>query len=70
MLFPISYYLYTSFMEGGLIIFLITLAAYIPLSGVLLYVWWKYGKTEPGVSIARAVFLAGSFGLIFYMTTL
>lgn len=57
-------------MEGSLIIFLLTLVVYIPLSAVLLYVWWKYGKEEAGVSIARAVFLAGSFALIFYMITI
>ena len=58
---------YTVPMEGSLIIFLLTLVTYIPLAIVLLYVWWKYGKGEIGVSIARAVFLAGSFALIFYM---
>lgn len=57
-------------MEGSLIIFLLTLVTYIPLSVVLLYVWWKYGKGELGVSVARTVFLAGSFALIFYMITL
>jgi hypothetical protein len=57
-------------MEGTLIIFILTLVTYIPLSIVLLYVWWKYGRNETGVSVARAVFLAGSLSLIFYMITL
>lgn len=57
-------------MEGSLLIFLLALVAYIPLAAVLLYVWWKYGKGERGVSIARAVFLAGSIGFIFYMITI
>jgi hypothetical protein len=52
-------------MEGTFIIFLLSLLAYIPLASVLLYVWWKYGKGEVGISIARTVFLAGSFLLIF-----
>lgn len=54
-------------MDAGLIIFLITLIAYIPLASVLLYVWWKYGKDEPGVAIARKVFLFGSLALILSM---
>lgn len=57
-------------MEGGLVILLLTLVAYIPLSAVLLYVWWKYGRSEPAVSTARIVFLTGSFTLLFYMVTL
>lgn len=57
-------------MEGTLIIFVLTLITYIPLSIVLLYVWWKYGRNEAAVSIARSVFLAGSFALIFYMMTI
>lgn len=57
-------------MEGALIIFFLTLITYIPLSTVLLYVWWKYGGNEIGVSIARGIFLAGSVALIFYMILL
>lgn len=57
-------------MQGALIIFILTLMLYIPLSAVLLYVWWKYGRGEIGVVIARMVFLAGSAALIFYMVTL
>ena len=57
-------------MEGGLLIFILTLVAYVPLAIVLLYVWWKYGKGEIGVSIARTVFLLGSGALLLYMTTI
>ena len=57
-------------MDGSLLIFILALVAYIPLAIVLLYVWWKYGKGEHGVSVARSVFLAGSFFLIAYMITL
>lgn len=56
-------------MNGSLLIFALALLGYIPLAAVLLYVWWKYGKGEPGVSIARVIFLAGSFALIFFMIT-
>jgi hypothetical protein len=56
-------------MEGMLLIFALTLIAYIPLASVLLYIWWKYGKGETGVSIARTVFLAGSAVLIFMLIT-
>lgn len=56
-------------MSGALLIFMLSLVAYIPLACVLLYVWWKYGKGEFGVSLARAVFLAGSLFLIFLMVT-
>ena len=57
-------------MEGGYIIFLLTLTAYLPLAGVLLYVWWKFGKDEPGVVLARKVFLLGSLLLVLSMTFL
>ncbi len=56
-------------MDAPLIIFALTLLAYIPLACVLLYVWWKYGKGEVGVSLARVIFLAGSVGLLFLMIT-
>ncbi len=49
------------------IIIFITLAIYIPLSGALLYVWWKYGRHEIGVSLARVVFLVGSLILFTFM---
>lgn len=57
-------------MDGALLIFVLTLLAYIPLASVLLYVWWKYGKGETGVGIARPIFLVGSLALIFYIMTL
>jgi hypothetical protein len=47
-------------MNGALIIFILTVTVYLPLTAVLLYVWWKHGKGESGVAIARAVFLLGS----------
>lgn len=57
-------------MDGALIIFVFTLIAYVPLAAALLYIWWKYGKNEKGVKIARAVFLTGSALLFAYMMTL
>lgn len=57
-------------MNATLIIFILTLVTYLPLAGVLLYVWWKYGKGEVGVSIARTVFLAGSLVILFSIITL
>jgi hypothetical protein len=54
-------------MQLGLVIFILTLIVYIPLAAMLLYVWWKYGKHEPVVSLARTVFLLGSFALFLYM---
>lgn len=57
-------------MDGTLLIFILTLVAYIPLAVVLLYVWWKYGKGEVGVSIARTIFLIGSLALIFDLITI
>lgn len=57
-------------MIAGLLIFLLTLVTFLPLAGVLLYVWWKYGKGEIGVSIARTVFLAGSLLLLFLIITI
>lgn len=53
-----------------LIIFFGTLVIYLPLAGVLLYVWWKHGKDEKAVVYARIIFLFGSFGLLAYMITL
>ncbi len=57
-------------MDVTLIIFILSLIVYIPLAGVLLYVWWKHGKHERVVNFARLIFLLGSFGLFFYMITL
>lgn len=54
-------------MDGALLIFMLTLIVYIPLAAVLLFIWWKYGKDEQGVKLARIVFLSGSALLIFFM---
>ncbi len=56
-------------MDGRLIIFIGSLVIYMPLAGVLLYVWWKHGKDDSKVALARFVFLAGSFGLFIFMMT-
>lgn len=57
-------------MDGRLIIFLTSVVIYIPLAGVLLYVWWKHGKNEPAVAQARVIFLLGSFALFIFMMTI
>lgn len=57
-------------MDARLIIFLGSLAIYILLAGILLYVWWKHGKEEPVVAQVRVIFLLGSIGLFIYMSTL
>lgn len=57
-------------MDGRLIIFLGSVIVYVPLAGVLLYVWWKHGKDEQAVTVARSVFLLGSLGLFIFMMTL
>lgn len=54
-------------MDGALVILFTTLVIYIPLAGILLYVWWKFGKNEKGVFISRLVFLFGSAMLFIYM---
>lgn len=54
-------------MHPSSIIFLLTLAVYIPLSSVLLYVWHKFGRGDHGVRTACAVYGAGSLLIIFYM---
>jgi hypothetical protein len=56
-------------MLGPVIVLFFTVAIYIPLAGVLLYVWWKHGKDEKGITIARIVFLVGSLLLFLYMLT-
>ncbi|MBP6948529.1 MAG: hypothetical protein KBB50_00440 [Candidatus Pacebacteria bacterium] len=56
-------------MDISIIIFCITIAFYLSTSGVLLYVWWKYGKDEKGVALARVVYLTGSLFLFMYMLT-
>lgn len=54
-------------MDGTLLIFIFAIMAYLPLAGVLFYIWWKYGKGEVGVSIARTIFIVGSCVIIFSM---
>ena len=49
------------------IIFLLTVLIYIPLASILLYVWWKYGKDEPAVKLARRVYLLGSAVLFLFL---
>lgn len=57
-------------MSGALIIFGLTMLMYIPLAGLLLFVWWKHGKGEKGVVFACSIFLLGSIALLLYMLTL
>ncbi len=57
-------------MDGTFLIFILTLVTYIPLAVALLYVWWKYGKGETGVPIARTIFVSGSALLLFYLITI
>lgn len=54
-------------MIGPFIFLFFTLAVYIPLSCVLFYVWWKHGKDEKGVMVARIVYIIGSIVLFSYM---
>lgn len=49
------------------IIIFVTLLIYLPLAGALIYVWWKYGSHEIGVSIARVIFILGSLVLFTLM---
>jgi hypothetical protein len=57
-------------MNVDLIIFLITFVLFLPLAGALLYVWWKYGKEEKFVAVARIVFLVGAVLLFGWMLIL
>ncbi len=57
-------------MNIGVIIFIVTIVLYLPMAGVLLYVWWKHGKDEPAVAQARIMFLLGSVGLFVYMVVI
>ena len=50
-----------------LIIFLLTVLIYLPIAGILLYVWWKHGKYEPAVKIARLVYISGSILLFIFL---
>lgn len=57
-------------MFGPIVIFFFTVAVYVPLSVALFYVWWKHGKDEKGVTIARFVYSMGSLFLFWYMLML
>lgn len=46
---------------------IVALVVYVPLAAALLYTWWRYGKGDRAVSVARAIFLIGSVLLIAYM---
>lgn len=40
------------------------------MAGVLLYVWYKFGKEDGGVKVSRVVYLTGSlfiFGVMFFI---
>ncbi len=57
-------------MHISVILFLTTLIIYIPMAGILLYVWYKFGKGDGGVRVARSVYLAGSvfiLGVMFFI---
>lgn len=57
-------------MNIPIIIFITTIVVFVPLAGALLYVWWKYGKNEKGIAIARLVFVTGTVFLFGYMFTM
>lgn len=54
-------------MHLSVIIFILTLVIYIPLAGVLLYVWHKFGRGDKGVRLAQTIYLLGSFMILGYM---
>ncbi len=57
-------------MHISVILFLTTLVIYIPMAGILLYVWYKFGKGDRGVGVARSVYLVGSvciLGVMFFI---
>jgi hypothetical protein len=53
-----------------LYIFIGTIVISLPLVGVLLYVWHKFGRGDRGVTLARYIFLTGVFLLLGYMIVL
>lgn len=57
-------------MDPRILILIGALIVYVPLAGLLLYVWYKYGKHENAIKKAAAIFLAGSLFLFGYMITL
>ncbi len=57
-------------MHTSVIIFLTTLLIYVPMAGILLYVWQKFGTGDPGVRSAKVTYLVGSlfiFGIMFFI---
>ena len=57
-------------MDIQIIIFLVAIVIYLPLAGILLYVWHTHGKGERKVMIARVIFLLGSCAIFGYMLIL
>ena len=57
-------------MDPSIIIFCGTLIVYIPIASVLVYVWYKYGDSNPAVKTMRIIFLIGSFVLVATMLAL
>lgn len=57
-------------MDIKIAIFFVSIIIFLPLTGILLYVWNKYGKGEKKVMAARIIFLLGSLALFGYMLTL
>ncbi len=56
-------------MPIGPILFTFILIVFIPLIGSLLYVWWKYGKNEEWIKVARGIYMAGVTLLLGCMVT-
>ncbi|MBP6888446.1 MAG: hypothetical protein KBC21_01965 [Candidatus Pacebacteria bacterium] len=54
-------------MNLSVALFLFTVVVSLPMSGVLLYVWYKFGKGDKGVQIARVVYVLGLFTILFTM---
>jgi len=57
-------------MDVQVILFATAILVYLPLAGLLLYVWNKHGKGERKVQIARIIFLCGSmsiFGIMLFL---
>ena len=57
-------------MDLQVLLFVLTLLVYTPLTGILLYVWHKHGADEKKVILARIIFLAGSLALFGCMLSL
>jgi hypothetical protein len=54
-------------MDLAVIIFISTLAIFIPLAAMLLYVWHKFGRGQFAVTVARMIFLTGAAICFVYM---